>query len=217
MTKTKHNRKLKLRLKLVAALGFGAAMLLANDGVQAADHAEAPGTVADKNADIADFYAWHTENDTIVAAVTFAGLTEAGGDPAYDTGVLYGIHIDNNDDNVSDIDIWCRFGTNDAADMWGLQCLNVPGATDADTNGLVDTNIDGGNGTMIYAGPREDPFFFDLEGFGDTLTMSALAFDPTRDGFAGLNVTAIVIEMDAAAAAADGTALQMWATTGRLP
>lgn len=212
MKKTQHDRK----LKLVAAIGFGAAMLLLNDGVQAADHNEAPGTMADPAADIADFYAWETADDKIVAVVTFAGLTEAGGAATYDPGVLYGIHIDNTGNDMADINIWCRFGTNMAEDMWGVQCLNVPGAADADTNGVVDTNVDGGNGTMIYAGPRDDPFFFDFEGYVETTMTGILSFDPTRDSFLGTNVTSIVIEMDAAAAAADGTTLQMWATTGRL-
>ena len=215
MKKTQHDRKLKLRLKLVAAVGFGATMLLANDGVQAADHNEAPGTMADPAADIADFYAWES-GDKLVVAVTFAGLTEAGGEPTYDPEVLYGVHIDNDGDDVSDIDIWCRFGTNLAKDMWGIQCLNVPGAADADTNGMVDMTVDGGNGTMIYAGPRDDPFFFDFEGFVDTTMTGTLGFDPTRDSFATTNVTAIVIEMDAAEAAGGGTTLQTWATTGRL-
>ncbi|WP_181232886.1 DUF4331 family protein [Enhygromyxa salina] len=203
-------------MKLVAALGFAAAMLLLNDGVQAADHNEAPGTQMDPAADIADFYAWETADDKLVAAVTFAGLTEAGADPTYDPDVLYGIHIDNNDDNVADIDIWCRFGTNMAQDVWGVQCLNVPGAADADTNGEVGAPIDGGNGTMIFAGPREDPFFFDFEGFVNTTMTGDLMFDPARDSFAGTNVTAIVIEMDALVAAGEGTTLQIWATTGRI-
>ncbi|WP_240480308.1 DUF4331 family protein [Enhygromyxa salina] len=201
---------------MVAALGFAAAMLLVNDGVQAADHTEAPGTQADPPADITDFYAWEAPDDKLVAVVNFAGKTEAGADPTYDTQVLYGIHIDNDGDNIADIDIWCRFGTNMAEDLWGIQCLNVPGAADTDTNGEVDGVIDGGNGTKIFAGPRDDPFFFDLQGYLETLDSGTLSFDPTRDSFAGTNVTSIVIEMDALAAAGEGTTLQIWATTGRL-
>ena len=60
------------KLTKLAIVGLGAvALLLADDGVHAADHAEAPGAGADPAADIADFYAWRTENDTLVAAVTF--------------------------------------------------------------------------------------------------------------------------------------------------
>ena len=48
-----------------------------------------------------------------------------------------------------------------------------------------------------------------------TLMSGTLMFDSTNDTFAGLNVTAIVVEMDAAAAAGNGTTLQTWTTTGR--
>lgn len=210
MTKLKRYSRLTL-----AGLATAAALLLTQDGVRAADHVEAPGSMADPAADISDFYAWHTDGGKLVVALDFAGLAEAGAPPTFDFDVLYGIHIDNNDDNESDIDIWCRFGTNMAMDEMGVQCLNVPGA-DGPVEGPVETNLDGGNGVMVYAGSREDPFFFDLEGFQMTLAMGEILFDNTRDFFAGLNVTSIVIEMDAAAAAAGATEIQLWATTGRL-
>ena len=202
----------------LAVVGLGAAaLLLANDGVYAADHAEAPGAGADPAADIADFFAWHTDSGTLVGIVTFAGLGAPGSGGTYDTGVLYGIHIDNNADDVADINIWCRFGTNMAEDMWGLQCENVPGAA-GPLMGMVDTPIaDADNDAVkIWAGPRDDPFFFDLDGYTETLETGTLSFDSMNDTFAGTNVTAIVVEMDAAAAAADGTTLQTWVTTARL-
>jgi len=211
MNRTTHFVKL-------AVFGLGAAtLLLANDGVYAADHAEAPGAAADPAADIADFYAWHTDNDTVVVALTFAGLASPGDPATYDTEVLYGFHIDNNLDNASDIDIWCRFGTNMAGDTWGVQCMNVPGAGAA-LEGEVETEIVDmdDDAVKIWAGPREDPFFFDLSGYQETLMTGDIAFDSDNDDFAGTNVTAIVIEMDAATAAAEGTELQTWATTARL-
>ncbi|PRQ05281.1 hypothetical protein ENSA5_04000 [Enhygromyxa salina] len=189
-------------------------MLFMNDGVYAADHADAPGSGADPAADIGDLYAWRTDSDTLVAVVTFAGLAEAGAPATYDAEVLYGIHIDNTGNGVANIDIWCRFGLNMAME-WGIQCLNVPGA-DGPVDGPVDTTNEGGNGTMVYAGPRENPFFFDFEGFDGTLMSGDLMFDPMNDTFAGTNVTAIVVEMDAAAAAGGGTTLEVWTSTGRL-
>jgi hypothetical protein len=83
--------------------------------------------------------------------------------------------------------------------------------------GPVDTVIDAGNGLRVFAGPREDPFFFDLDGFQATLMSGTLMFDNTNDTFAGTNVTAIIVEMDAAAAADGATDIQVWATSGRLP
>jgi hypothetical protein len=210
MTNTKRYTRL-------AVIGLGAAslLMLTHDGVHAADHNEAPGTMADNAGDLADFYMWHNDEGKLVVAMTFAGLAEAGAAPTYDLDMLYGFHIDTDADAVADIDIWCRFGTNMAADEWGVQCLNIPGAA-GPVEGAVETPIDAGGGIMLYAGGREDPFFFDLEGFQMSVGMGQLLFDSTRDFFAGLNVTAIVIEMDAATAAGDGnTVMQAWITSGR--
>jgi hypothetical protein len=146
--------------------------------------------------------------------MTFAGLAEAGAAPTYDVDALYTFHIDQDADAVADVEILCRFGTNMAMDEWGVQCLNIPGAA-GPVEGLVETNIDGGGGIMLHAGPHEDPFFFDLDGYQETLMTGMLSFSAMNDSFAGLNVTAIVIEMDAATAAGmDGT-MQTWVTTGR--
>jgi hypothetical protein len=218
MTKPYQITKLGLAVGLAATALFGG-------HVFAADHAEAPGTMADAAADITDLYVWNTDGGTIVAILNFAGLVEAGSDPTYDPDVLYGIHIDNNGDDEPDIDIWARFGQNLAGD-WGLQVVNLPGADavpDPDICGTapghcgpVDTEIDTGAGTRIWAGPREDPFFFDLDGFQETLDTGTLSFSSMNDSFAALNVTSIVVEMDAAAAADGATDIQIWATTSRL-
>lgn len=207
----KNRKTLTKAAIIVGSLGL---LVLATDGVQAADHNEAPGTMADPAADIADIFAWHTDT-SLVTALTFAGLS-AGGEPAtYDADVLYSIHIDNDGDDVSDIDIDCCFAQSQS-DAWYVSCENVPGADNGGRVwGAVDTNIDGGGGSMLYAGSREDPFFMDFDGFVDTLATGMLSFDPTNDTFAGTNVTAIVIEMDRDMAAGGGTTLQTWATTGR--
>jgi hypothetical protein len=201
--------------RLTAALLGTAALTvaLATSGVFAADHVEAPGTMADPAGDITDVYAWHTENGTIVAVLDFAGLQEAGSTGTYDADVLYGIHIDNDGDNEPNIDVWVRFGQNGAGE-WGVQAVNVPGS-DVPLEGAVATVIDGGNGVQLFAGPRDDPFFFDLDGYQATLMSGTLMFDNTNDTFAGTNVTSIVVEMDAAAAAGGSDTLQVWATTGR--
>ena len=188
--------------------------------VQAADHTEAPGTLLDPAADIDDFYAWHTANGTIIAILTFDGLQAPGGNATYDADVLYGIHIDNDADNVADIDIWVRFAL-DGQGRWGMQVMNLPG-TGAPVWGSVEQVIDAPGG-KVYAGLRDDPFFFDFQGFSDTLANGSLFdgggnlyFDTARDSFAGTNVTAIVLEMDMGAALGGATSLQMWATTGRI-
>jgi hypothetical protein len=178
----------------------------------AADHADAPTSKEDPPADITDLYAWHTD-DRIVVGLGFAGYSEVGTPPVFDRDVLYGIHVDNDGDSLADWDVWVRFGRNDAGE-WGVQVENLPGATET-VVGPVESTIDAGLGLRVFAGLRDDPLFFDLFGFKETLDTETLAFDATRDSFAGLNTTMIVVEMSLDAVAAGSSTLQVWATTAR--
>lgn len=203
-----------LKLGLVATVGLVGGGVALSQGVFAADHAEAPGTQADPAADIADFYLWHTQSGTIVAVITFDALAEAGAAGTYDTGALYTVNLDTDLDNAADVQIHTRFGSN-GEDVFGVQVTGLPGV-DGAVEGAVDTVHDAGGGAMVYAGPRDDPFFFDLEGYLATLDTGTVSFT-AADAFMGTNATAIVLEFDAAAALGDSTQFQGWATTGRLP
>ncbi len=181
----------------------------------AADHNEAPGTKADRIADIDYVYAWHTGDGKIVVIVTFGGV---GGDPAgppaeYDADVLYQIHLDNTGDALADLTVHARFGQNSTG-AWGVQFENIPGGTGT-VSGAVDGAIDAGNGLSAQAGTFDDPFFFDLEGLVNTIATGMVSFDSARDSFAGKNNHALVVEMDAATATGGGSTVDIWATTGR--
>lgn len=178
------------------ALLAAASMTLGSQEVVAADHAEAPGTSADLPADIADFFAWHTDDGKVVAIITFAGLQAPGAEALYDRDVLYTIHIDNTasagglntplaplpddntNDNESDIQINVRFGQN-FQNEWGVQVENLPGV-DGAIHGAVGATIDGGDGNMAMAGTFDDPFSFDLTGYQTTI-MNASTDDPMMD------------------------------------
>jgi len=179
----------------------------------AADHAEAPGTQADPAADIADLYAWHSDSGTVTFVLTFAGLTPAGGDATYDPDAIYQIHIDNNADNMPDHTISFRFGQSDDG-AWGVQASNVPGAA-APIEGPVGETIVSGD-QRIYAGLKDDPFFFDLAGFMQTMSTGTVAFDSTRDSLAGTNVTSVVVEFNTSDVDGGGDLLDVWATSGRI-
>ena len=178
----------------------------------AADHAEAPGTAVDPAADIADLYLWENGNGQITAVLTFAGLTAAGGNATYDADILYGIHIDTDLDNVEDKSIWVRYGQ-DGLGNWGVQVSGLPGAG-APIVGAVEQVI-AAPGGRVWTGLRDDPFFFDLQGFNDTLYTGTLGFDSTRDSLAGTNVTALVVEFDTASALDASTQARVWATSSR--
>lgn len=172
----------------------------------AADHAEAPGTAADPAADIADFYAW-AENGKLMAIVTYGGVGAAS--PSfYDGEVLYGIHVDTDGDYVADQDIWLQLGQNDAGE-WGVRAIHG----DTTVEGAVESTL-GEDDLRVWAGIRDDPFFFDLQGFQDTLSTAAVSFDPTRDSLAGLNVMALAVTVDLDTIDAPG-AFRVWATSAR--
>ena len=191
------------------------------------DHKDGPNATADHAADIADLYAWHdTGAGTFTAVLTFAGFGVAGAPATFDPNVLYSIHIDRTTgagtfDNAPDVDINVRFAKN-ARGEFAVQVENLPGSI-APISGRVETVLTNGAKRKVFAGKRDDPFFFDLDGFKATIAKPAadttLRFVNTHDTFAGTNVTAIVVEMDLADVTVGGTMpkLQLWATSGRKP
>ena len=196
---------------VVVGLAAAAALPLLSDTVSAADHLDAPKTMMNQAADITDVYAWHTDDAKVVAVVNFSGLIESGVEPKFDSKVVYGIHIDNDADGVADHDVWFRFGQNGAGD-WGIQAVGIPGGTPT-VSGPLNTSIDAGLGLRLWAALRDDPFFFDLDGFKATLSSSTLSFNKDNDTFAGTNVTSIVVEMSTDAVVGAGSTFQLWAST----
>ncbi len=192
-------------------LAAAAAIPLLTDTVRAADHLDAPKAAANLSADITDVYAWHTGDGKIVAVLNFAGLTEVGSPARFSSEVLYLIHVDNNGDNVSDLDTEIRFGQ-DAMGGWGVQVQNLPGAQ-ATVVGPVGATFEAGLGLRVWAGLRDDPFFFDLEGFKKTLMSGTLSFDATHDTFAKTNVGSIIVEMSTDAVKGAGSSFRLWAST----
>ena len=192
--------------------------------VMAADHNDPPGRTtgasADKAADIGDLYAWHTADGKTVLVLTYGGPVDpvAGQTADYDADVLYGLHIDTDADQTADHDIWVRFGQSPSGN-WGVQVSGIPGGDPAVQAGPVElqNGISGVTGGFYWAGLREDPFFFDLQGFTDTLSSGSLSFVNDRDFFAGKNISAIVIELETEDlnAGADDT-FEVWATTARI-
>lgn len=223
-------------LAAVFALAISAA-------VMSADHAESPGTDADPAADLADVFIFPSPenvNKTVVA-MTFGGRAAPRSriDGAFycDPKVLYTLNIDRADpsgnfDNVADVEILARFGK-DPAGNCGLQLENVPGAGGT-FSGKVETVFTSPAGTKAFAGLRNDPFFFDAEGYaalvasfagtgqsGDVVGAFRLAGGQARrDSFAFRNVSAIVFEIDndalAPRVASVRPKVRVWATTGRL-
>jgi hypothetical protein len=193
-------------------VGVFAAAAIASTVVIAADHHEADTTSADDAAaNLGDLYAFH-DGGRVTLILTFDGYKLKSETPSYDPDVLYGFHIDTNGDNVPDHEIWARFGQNTAGE-WGVQVQGIPGSADPVVGPVDEVVNDEATDAQVFGGFRDDPFFFDLEGYTDTLMTGTLAFDATRDFVAFKNTGAIAVEFDQASLGSESIAV--WATTGR--
>ncbi|HMK06055.1 MAG TPA: DUF4331 family protein [Flavobacterium sp.] len=208
--------KLYLGLSLVAISGL---VLIA------ADHADAP-AVTGNASDITDVYAFQGEDtNNMVLIVNTQGLLTPGATAAasFNENVLTEINIDTNNDNVEDLVIQA---IKRGSKMYFFGPI-APGATGTSSTiktayaaGSVDITAYGSapiistnNGMKFFAGPRDDPFFFDLGQFKSILMGTAMGFNnPGTDTFAGTNVLSTVIELPKSMLGASAT-INVWAET----
>jgi hypothetical protein len=213
-----------LAIAVFATGAISGDLALRSKHVQAADHLDPPGRTdpgnmgMDRNADIADVYAWHRgmgATQSVVLALTFSGPNApvAGQKMPCDRNVLYNIHIDNTGDGAEDRVFRVRFGLDSAMNCFA-RWEGLPGTTGPVVT-RTEFNNDLGGGVKAYAGLRDDAFFFDLQGFRTTLMTGRLSFVNDRDFFAGKNTSAIVVEVPATAINNGQTTLRVWATTAR--
>lgn len=201
-----------MQTKLLTFAWVAVVAIVASGVVIAADHHEADtASTDDASANLGDVYAFHSDT-RLTLIMTFDGYKLRAEQPSYDPDILYTFHIDTNADHTPDVEIHTRFGQNSAGE-WGMQVMGVPGL-DEPLVGPVGEVISEA-GVQAYAGLRDDPFFFDLEGYDDTLETGTVAFDPARDFVLLKNTMAIAIEFDHAALGV--TTIAVWATTGRKP
>jgi uncharacterized protein DUF4331 len=181
---------------LVLALVFGLAAIPA----RAADHLDAPGLTApggDTRLDITDVYAFqspsNSDNTVLVVGVNpLAGVLNAG---TFQPNAAYEIKIDSDGDAKEDLTYKVTFSAPNGSLQQGVTLRGVPtgGGGSVLAKGQTDTSISIPGGGWIRAGVFDDPFFFDLVGF---LNVSFCA--PGTNFFAGLNISAIVLEVPSA-------------------
>jgi hypothetical protein len=235
----------KVIISVLGATALIAAALTAGlvggpGGATAADHVDAPGLTppgGNFQLDIADLYAWRGKTGNTVLAVTVNGLTKPGKSPVFASGVprvggtkgvSYWLHVDNDGDAVSDVDLQVTFGKPDKNGVQQLHLrrngkLLLTGKSTKPGANIVRVNKKGS--VKAFAGLRDDPFFFDLAGYLDILAAldddksnDAKSFvgctSPRTDFFKGLNVSAIVLELPPSMLTANGSSsIGVWATT----
>ncbi len=211
-----------LHVKLSIAL-----MLLASIVFVAADHIDAP-AVQGGASDITDFYAFQGSNtDNIVFVANVQGLLSPGetSNASFDENILVEFNIDSDGDNVEDYVIQAiprdgqmyffgptaptSLGLNSMVDEQAMK--GSVGITPYGTPAVVATQ----NGLSMFAGPRDDPFFFDFAQYSAILGGTATSFnDPGSDTFAGTNVMSIVVEVPKSLIGGSGT-VNTWVESKR--
>ncbi len=210
-------RKVAVLAVALLAMVLGLAAL----GAGAADHLDAPTVQTDGRLDINDVYAFTHGDDTVLAMTVnpAAGVlspTTLRATP----GARYELLIDNDGDYKADISLIVR---PEKVRKNGSQKLNLywknmdTGKQRRIAAGMSDTNLSIKTGGWFYAGLRDDPFFFDLQAFRDQVGGAGgsrtFCDANTVDFFAGLNTTAIVIQVPSAQLTGDSDSINVWART----
>ncbi len=215
-------KKLILALVVVTICASGIYLI-------AADHIDAPAVTGSKS-DITDFFVFQNPANTsnMVFVVNVQGLLAPSATAAatFDPEVMIEINIDNSatKDNVEDLVIQASFEGGKVKSygpvtptQTGLTSTLVESGSlvEADFSTYAGTPVIGeSNGMKIFAGPRDDPFFFDLTQFKKILAGTATAFNnPGDDTFKGTNVMSFVIEVPKSKLGSGS--INAWATSNR--
>lgn len=203
--------KLKNNFKKMALTALVGATLASGAYLIAADHIDAP-AVTGKGSDITDFYAFQSPSNSsnLVFVINTQGLLapSATGAASFDSKVMLEINIDNSatKDSKEDLVIQATFENGKvqvygpvAPTVTGLQSTLVASAkkVEAPISKYKATALIGESNNMkVFAGPRDDPFFFDLDQYKKILAGTATSFNnPGNDTFKGTNVMSVVIEV----------------------
>jgi hypothetical protein len=216
---------------------------------RASDHQDTPFVELNPKSDMTDVYAFPGGPGRVVLVMdTRAFLTPAGAtDPAqasFDPNLLYQFKIDTDGDALEDKVIQVTFsgdGAGQQVQVRGPLAPPVRGAMENEVadaspavSGAINAVLGSASGMQVFAGPRDDPFFIDLEAAFCILPdrrpvagqlSGSCALSPSQAGTPfyfrnpgvnyvnGFNVNSIVIELPAALleAGAPGR-LGLWGT-----
>jgi hypothetical protein len=231
-----------MRTRLVMA----AAIWLLSTPSYAADHQDGPAATAAPETDITDVFAWMSTDHSKMYLVmdVFPAATTAA---KFSNNALYVFHTTSKSaltaTTGTPLDIICKFDAAQAIQCWAGSEY-VAGAT----AGAPTTGVKSSSGKLtVWAGLRDDPFFFNIDGFKDMVAavkaaapqllptvdasgcpmvdantsaalVSALGHSHGNapvDHFAGLNVLAIVVTVDASLVTKGGSTVGVWASTNQ--
>jgi hypothetical protein len=194
-----------------------------------ADHIDSP-TVAETASDITDYYAFESpgDDDNMVFVINVKGLLSPAETQtaSFDEDVMLEVNIDNSasKDNMEDLVIQAVF-EDGKVKVYGPTAPVEKGVTSTLVNSVTpveamitsygETPVTGSsNGIKVFAGPRDDPFFFDLAAYQAIIGGTATEFEnPGSDTFAGTNVLSVVIEVPKSSLGSGS--VNTWVTSNR--
>ncbi len=169
--------KLTTKFWVAAGLAAVAAPLAFIGSGYASDHADTPTLVANPGTDLTDVFIFPSPSNpdkvTMIMTVNPLIAMGAAAGKSFDPNVLYQFKIDNDGDAVEDLVIQAKF-----SGSGGHQTVSISDPMEPSMTGTVNTLLpmnkatgrlnqafNAGGGMRVFAGAREDPFFFDLEQF----------------------------------------------------
>lgn len=187
--------------------GIGASALLALPlTTMAADHIDSPATTAEPTADITDVYAW-MDGDAEKLNLIMNVHHMAGADAAFSDAVSYVLHVNGSTgygEEQTETQIICRFYSAEKLECWaGSEYVE---GDPSDPAGILSD----GEMLRVFAGRRDDPFFFELVGFQETVK-AVVAAAPSLDFVKGCptlepaTATALVAQLQHGADGADAS------------
>lgn len=215
-------RSVLVLLAVVAVMVVG----LAAFGAGAADHLEAPLVRQDGRTDINDVYAFVNGSNTVLVMTVnpAAGVispTTLRGVP----GHLYEFLVDNDGDYEEDIILRLRANKPNKSGRQYVNFYMVDAHTGRQSRigkGFSDGVRPLTTGGNLFVGLRDDPFFFDLAAFQDVVkgagggnNFCGGGGDPDGavDFFAGLNASAIVVEIPSSKLTNGSDTINVWGRT----
>ncbi len=133
---------------------------------RAADHVDGPRASADPSADITDVFAWMSPDAANVYLVMDL-VRNASIESRFSDSVQYVFRTTSEasfgSGNTTSVDVICEFDASQAIQCWVGDEAYVTGDASSAT-GLVSTD----GRLKVFAGLRNDPFFFNLPGFRAT-------------------------------------------------
>jgi Domain of unknown function (DUF4331) len=211
------------RNKLLLA-AVAAATLITGGILVAADHIDTP-AVTGQPTDITDLYVFRGQDvNNIVFVANTQGLLTPGTTAAakFDENTVLEFNIDNNADNMEDLVIQCKYdAASNSMRVYGPIAPSEKGAR-SKLEGSITASAavtaygsapvigTGATGIKVFAGPRDDPFFFDLNRYKLVVGGMAPGFNnPGDDTFKGTNVLSIVVEVPKTMLNSTGT-INVW-------